>query len=625
MQKDQSVKAYITSLGKFLPGQPIDNDSMEDFLGKINGKASRARKKVLQQNGIQTRFYAIDRNQNSLFSNAEMAARAVLEAVQRSGLNANEIDFLAAATSQGDFPLPGFASMVHGELKGSPCEIATLHGVCASGVMALKAAMMQILSGEKHHAVACASEFASRLFKSTRFESQEKVQEKGLGFDAEFLRWMLSDGAGAAVLANSETASGFCFQIEWIELISFANRFAPCMYVGPEKNGKRLASWLDYPSYESAARDGAINLRQDVRMLPEVLDQAVRGLLQLTEKGLLDPARIDWMAVHYSSDLFRNQAYEAAKKIGFNVPRERWFTNLPWIGNVGSASIFLMLEGLLASGNLQLGETVLCLVPESGRFLFGYALLRVVKGTASPSQKIAPKMSHTNPPELHETSDPLAQSLRRGLASVWFDFEEKLQNVPIVKKLNEGRFTISDYRALLFNLRQQVIDGSRWIARAASSITPEHFPIRSAFIAHTSDEHRDFEMLEHNYVAAGGTLEEIRSGQKNIGSEALSSYVLQKASQENPFELIGAMFIVEGIGQRIARHWGERIQQQLGLKNDAVSFFLYHSESDVKHFQRLDLAIASGILTEKVVANSIRCAKVTARLYALQLEEIGNF
>ena len=397
------------------------------------------------------------------------------------------------------------------------------------------------------------------------------------------------------------------------------------MYVGPQKNGKRLPSWLDYPSYESAADDGAINLRQDVRMLPQVLDQAVRGLVQLAEKGLLDPACVDWMAVHYSSDLFRDQAYEAAKKIGFNVPRERWFTNLPWIGNVGSASIFLMLEGLLASGNLQLGETVLCLVPESGRFLFGYALLRVVQGTASPSQKMAPKMDHTNPPELHETSDPLAQSLRRGLASVWFDFEEKLQNVPIVKKLNEGRFTISDYRALLFNLRQQVIDGSRWIARAASSITPEHFPIRSAFIAHTSDEHRDFEMLEHNYVAAGGTLEEIRSGQKNIGSEALSSYVLQKASQENPFELIGTMFIVEGIGQRIARQWGERIQQQLGLKNDAVSFFLYHSESDVKHFQRLDLAIASGILTEKVVADSIRCAKVTARLYALQLEEIGNF
>jgi 3-oxoacyl-[acyl-carrier-protein] synthase III len=618
-------KAYITSLGKFLPGQPIDNDSMERFLGKINGKASRVRNKVLKQNGIHTRHYAIDQNQNSMFSNAEMAARAVLEAIDRSGLNVNDIDFLAATTSQGDFPLPGFASMVHGELNGSPCEIATLHGVCASGVMALKAAMMQILSGEKHHAVACASEFASRLFKSTRFESQKKVQEEGLSFDTEFLRWMLSDGAGAAVLGDSETATGLCFQIDWIELISYANTFAPCMYVGPKKNGKHVPSWLDYPSYESAANDGAINLRQDVRMLPEVIDHAVRGLLQLAEKGWLDLPRIDWMAVHYSSDLFRDQAYEAAHKIGLDVPRERWFTNLPSIGNVGSASIFLMLEGLLASGSLQPGETVLCLVPESGRFLFGYMLLRIVEGKTSLLPKAVHKIERTNPPELHETADPLAQSLKRGLASVWFDFEAKLQNVPIVKKLHEGHFTISDYRALLFNLRQQVIDGSRWIARAASSITPDHFPIRSAFIAHTSDEHRDFEMLERNYVVAGGTLEAIKFGQKNIGSEALFTYVLQKASQENPFELIGTMFIVEGIGQRIARQWGERIQQQLGLKDDAVSFFLYHSESDVKHFQRLDLAIASGILTEKVVADSIRCAKVTARLYILQLEEIGNF
>jgi 3-oxoacyl-[acyl-carrier-protein] synthase-3 len=148
-----------------------------------------------------------------------------------------------------------------------------------------------------------------------------------------------------------------------------------------------------------------------------------------------------------------------------------------------------------------------------------------------------------------------------------------------------------------------VIDGSRWIARAASSITPEYFPIRAAFIAHTSDEHRDFEMLERDFAAAGGNLDEIRAGRKNIGSEALSSYVLQRASQENPFDLIGAMFIVEGLGQRVARQWGERIQEQLGLPGDAVSFFLYHSESDVKHFQRLDQAIAAGILTDKLVAD----------------------
>ena len=78
-----------------------------------------------------------------------------------------------------------------------------------------------------------------------------------------------------------------------------------------------------------------------------------------------------------------------------------------------------------------------------------------------------------------------------------------------------------------------MIDGSRWIARAASGITAEYFPIRSAFIGHTGDEHRDFEMLERNYAAVGGSLDEIRgSGEKlNIGSEALLAYMLQRASE----------------------------------------------------------------------------------------------
>jgi 3-oxoacyl-[acyl-carrier-protein] synthase-3 len=621
------TQAFIVSLGKFLPGSPVQNDSMEEFLGSINGKASRVRQRILRQNGIQTRYYAIDRGQKTLFSNAEMAASAVRDALERADLDLDEMDFLVAATSQGDLPLPGFGSMVHGELKSVPCEIATVHGVCASGIMALKSAMLQVLHQQKRHAVACASEFPSRLFKSNRFESQERVREEGLSFDVEFLRWMLSDGAGAAVLGQSPSVSNLCFRVEWIELLSFAGQFEPCMYVGPAKNGDGLKSWLDYPSYDLAADDGAINLRQDIRMLDDVVRHAVEGLLRVTKKNGLVPRDVNWLAVHYSSNVFKDKSHVLAAKLGFDIPLERWFTNLNSTGNVGSASTFLLLEELLYSDRLKVGDTVLCLVPESGRFLFGYMLLKVVEGTENRTSVHSGTKGvyHSEPPQLQKTNDPLAEELTRELALVWFQFEDRLQAVPIVRKLYGGRFTLSDYQALLFNLRQQVIDGSRWIARAASSITPEYFPIRSAFIAHTSDEHRDFEMLERNYELTGGSLERIRSGQKNIGSEALSAYILQRAGQENPFELIGTMFIIEGIGQRIARQWGKMIQDSLRLKNEAVSFFLYHSESDVAHFKRLDLAIASGILTKRLIADIARCAKVTARLYVLQLEEIDNF
>lgn len=294
---------------------------------------------------------------------------------------------------------------------------------------------------------------------------------------------------------------------------------------------------------------------------------------------------------------------------------------------MGSASFYVMLEELFNSGNLEPGQTLLCIVPESGRFLFGYVTLKVVGEPIALNQRkpIQTAADIIQAPEIKTSGTTVEQSLVRQLTRVWNDFENQLTKVPIIKKINNGTLKLRDYQELLFNLRQQVIDGSRWISRTASNITREHFEIRSAFIGHSSDEHRDFEMLESDYVAIGGILEDIRSGTKNIGSEALSEYIFGKASRENPFDLIGAMFIIEGLGRRVARRWALRIKEQLDLRDDQVKFLLYHSDSDDIHFQRLDLAVQSGILTDDLNNKIVKTAKVVARLYILQLEEIGNF
>ena len=123
----------------------------------------------------------------------------------------------------------------------------------------------------------------------------------------------------------------------------------------------------------------------------------------------------------------------------------------------------------------------------------------------------------------------------------------------------------------------------------------------------------------------GGQVEDIRSGTKNVGSTALSEFILGRASRENPFDLIGAMFIIEGLGRRVASRWAMMIRDQLELDENQVSFLMYHSESDDIHFERLDQAVQSGILTPEVVDEVVKTAKVTARLYRLQLEELGNF
>jgi len=623
-------KCYINQIGKYLPGNPISNEEMEEYLGMVGGVPSRLRPKVLNQNKIEQRFYALDKQQRTTISNAAMAAHSVRDAISRSEITLDDLELLVTATSQGDLPLPGFASMVHGELKNKPCEIASLHGICASSVLALRHAVSAFKAGEVSTAAVVASELASRLLKAPRFEEQGFGKDRRLPFETEFLRWMLSDGAGALLLSDEPASSGLSLEVESMHIKSYANQFAPCMYVGKKDNVslEDVYGWLDYPGYMEAASDGAINLHQSVNMLDDVIRVCINGVFELVEDGKLNPEQIDWWVTHYSSHIFREQAYDLLVRGGITIEPEKIFSNLYSRGNMGSASFYLMLEEMLNEGHLEPGQRLFCIVPESGRFLFGYVILKVVGSKDGPEDKLPVSLPATDEivaPDIKTSGTEIEERLVRQLSGVWSDFENRLNVVPIIQKMNEQRLTVEDYRGLLYNLRQQVIDGSRWISRAASNVTRKHFEIRSAFIGHSSDEHRDFEMLESDYVSVGGELESIQNGSKNIGSEALSEYILGQASREDPFNLIGAMFIIEGLGRRVARRWGERIKEQLELEESQIKFLLYHSESDDVHFERLDKAVQSGILTEELVADIVKTAKVVARLYVLQLEEIGNF
>jgi 3-oxoacyl-[acyl-carrier-protein] synthase-3 len=106
--------------------------------------------------------------------------------------------------------------------------------------------------------------------------------------------------------------------------------------------------------------------------------------------------------------------------------------------------------------------------------------------------------------EVTEDLNPIAQATLRNLLRVWLDFEMRLGKVPVLRRLDLGTFTRQDYMRLLLNLRQQVIEGSRWITRAASSFDRSHAELRSIVIGHAKDEHKDYEILEKDYVALGG-------------------------------------------------------------------------------------------------------------------------
>ncbi|MEZ5424725.1 MAG: 3-oxoacyl-[acyl-carrier-protein] synthase III C-terminal domain-containing protein [Pyrinomonadaceae bacterium] len=623
---------YINALGKFLPGDPIPNERAEDYLGLIGGKPSRLKSRIFKQNGIQTRHYALEPCGKINYRNYELAAGAVGDALGRAELDSNRIEFLAAATSQSDLLAPGFASLVHGAGDLPACTIASFQSVCAGSMMALETAYAGILSGLRSNSVVCASEFTSRFFRPGIFEETADFKDKGrLPFDAEFLRWMLSDGAGAAILEDRPNAKGLSLKIEWIDLISYADRFDVCMYSGANKrsDGTLGQSWYDYPNFAAAARDGAMLLKQDVRILDNIVKLGVNRYFELIERDLIKPDEIDWFVCHYSSHVFRSKIIELLEKGKAMIPENRWFTNLYTKGNTGAASIFIMLEELFYSGRLRPGQKILCMVPESGRFVVSFMYLTVADGEdESDIQTDAGRTDPTSEPNdigRDEKPEVLRGELWRRLTGVWIDFESRLNRVPVIERMNRGLLRIEDYRLLLLNLRQQVIEGARWISRAASNLTAENFPLRSVFISHAQEEHRDFQMIERDFVSVGGALKEIQNAPKNVGSEALSAWMFDRAGRENPLDLLGAMFIIEGLGNRLAGIWGNRIREQLELQPEQVSFLLYHGANDENHLEKLEEILAGDLLTRKMVEQIVKTAKVTARLYALQLEELGNF
>ena len=127
-------------------------------------------------------------------------------------------------------------------------------------------------------------------------------------------------------------------------------------------------------------------------------------------------------------------------------------------------------------------------------------------------------------------------------------------------------------------------------------------------------------------MSVGGVLEDILSAEKNIGAEALHAFMYQRATERNPFDLLGAMFIIEGLGREKARAWALEIQQQLSLRDDQVSFLLYHDGADAGHMTEFQDILASGILRiEGMNRQILKTARIVARLYRLQIEELGRF
>jgi len=352
------MPCYVTRTSRFLPGQAVDNESIETYLGSLDGEVD-VKSRVLAMNGIKQRHYAQDTHQRPTFDVYHLAVEA-MRGLQADDRQSPDVTFLSAGTTYAPLAGPGIASIIHHRAQSlgivdRPIEISSHAGICTSASAAMVAAIRAVNSGEHRAAICIGAEHASEVLKSSVIRpiddrSQHAELRNSQWFMAVFLRFMLSDGAGAFLLSDQPSDRGVSLKVNWTHSMSFANETPLCMKLD---NASQLLS-------------------QDITILS-------RHLVPCSHKLLADAWRThddclnnySMILPHMSSFFFRKKMERTLKDYWSHTDRPvPYWTNLETVGNTGAASIYVMLDQYLRMATLQDGQKLMLFIPESGQFNF---------------------------------------------------------------------------------------------------------------------------------------------------------------------------------------------------------------------------------------------------------------
>jgi 3-oxoacyl-[acyl-carrier-protein] synthase III len=310
-------------------------------------------------NGIVRRHYAQDERQQPTHDVYDLATQAALACVA-DGDTASPVTFLSAGTTYAPLSAPGVGSIVHHRLQAAglidrPLEISSHAGICTSSAAALVNAVRSVNCGQHAAALCVAAEHASEILKSTAIKPIDDRAEHAdirtsRWFMSVFLRFMLSDGAGAMLLQNTPRSQGLSWRVDWTHSMSFAHEAPLCMHLD---NADRLLSQ---------------NVAVLSRYFIPLADKFLQSALQRHDERLSD---YQMVLPHMSSYFFRRKMERVIREHSQDAatPVPYW-TNLATAGNTGAASIFVMLDHYLAQAQHGDGDRLLLFIPESGQFNF---------------------------------------------------------------------------------------------------------------------------------------------------------------------------------------------------------------------------------------------------------------
>lgn len=330
----------IIGIGKYVPDNVVTNQDLSKIMDTSD-------EWITERTGIKERRWVVEGSDDTT---ATMGVKAAKQAIERSGLNKDDIDFIIFATLSPDMYFPGPGVQVQHALDIKTVGALDVRNQCSGFIYALSVADNFIKTGMYKNILVIGSELHSHgLDKTTR----------GRGVSVIF-----GDGAGAVVVSREEDNSKGILSTH----LHSQGEHAEELVVKAPGMGTRWVTDIIADNDENddsyfPHMNGQFVFKNAVVRFSEVI---MEGLI----KNNLQKENIDMLIPHQAN---LRIAQFIQKKLG--LTDDKVFNNIMRYGNTTAASIPLALCEAWEEGKINEGDTVVLAAFGSG-FTWGSAIIK---------------------------------------------------------------------------------------------------------------------------------------------------------------------------------------------------------------------------------------------------------
>ncbi|WP_206312948.1 3-oxoacyl-[acyl-carrier-protein] synthase III C-terminal domain-containing protein [Streptomyces sp. JB150] len=350
----------ILSTGAYVPGEPLDNATLEKFVGPLPDD-------VLEGIQVKTRYWMIDPvTGEHRINNSRMAERASRQALERAGVEPGELDLIVVCTATPEYTLPNVATTLQHYLGLESVAAVEIRGACAGWVQALDLARRQLADGTARTALVVGSEAGSPVL-APHFLGKDPARVR---MRDRLMLYTFGDGAGAVVMRAEPAGGGSGGAGDAGGGFAFVNA---CVG-GLRKPGMEIiGGGTDVPQAEQLRRRQLIQMKIDVpgtsTFGPQVFVRAIREMARKDGRALgeFDAIVLPEGNAEYFADEF---ASAGLSQEDIETLDGRIVENLAEVGATGSAAVPLSLDAGWTSGRIGPGDRIVLLGIEASRYVY---------------------------------------------------------------------------------------------------------------------------------------------------------------------------------------------------------------------------------------------------------------